>query len=115
MPIWRLTPINLHNPEWQASMYKGEVFVRAADEARARQTAAVTVRVKHTSGRLNVAIHSRDAFGKFVDVAAGSITDPGEQELTLVVEQSVPEGTYTLGLNLPVNAEIISYTIDELP
>jgi len=74
-----------------------------------------TVRVKHTSGRLNVAIHSRDAFGKFVDVAAGSITDPGEQELTLLVEQSVPEGMYTLGLNLPVNAEIVSYTIDELP
>jgi hypothetical protein len=33
--------------------------------------------------------------------------------VTLVVEQSVPEGTYTLGLNLPVNAEILSYTIDK--
>ena len=73
-----------------------------------------TVRVKNPFGRVNVAIQSRTEFGKLVDSAAGTITATGEQEITLTVEQSVPEGTYTLGLNLPVNAEIVSYTIDEL-
>jgi len=46
MPIWRLTPINLQDPEWQASLYKGEVFVRAADADQARQTAAVALRTQ---------------------------------------------------------------------
>jgi hypothetical protein len=73
-----------------------------------------TVRVKNNFGRLNVAIQSRDEFGKFLAGAAGSVTATGEQELTLVVDKSVPEGTYTMGLNLPVNSEILSYTIEEI-
>ena len=56
MPIWKLTPTNLKDAAWQASTYKGEVLVRAADESQARQLAAATLRkwvdvrlVQHTS------------------------------------------------------------------
>jgi hypothetical protein len=56
MPIWKLTPTNLRDTAWQASTYKGEVLVRAADERKARQLAAATLRtmvlvrlVQHTA------------------------------------------------------------------
>jgi hypothetical protein len=36
MPIFRLIPQHLEDPDWQASTYKGEVLVRAADARHAR-------------------------------------------------------------------------------
>ena len=40
MPIWKLHPINLRHPDWNASAYRGDVIVRAPDERKARWAAA---------------------------------------------------------------------------
>ena len=40
MPVWRLTPIDLSDPNWEASSHRGMAVVRAADEAAARAAAA---------------------------------------------------------------------------
>jgi len=40
MPVWRLTPIDLSDPNWDASSHSGMAVVRAADEAAARAAAA---------------------------------------------------------------------------
>jgi hypothetical protein len=40
MPIWKLSPINLHAEEWELSIYKGVVIVRAMDEDEAHNTAS---------------------------------------------------------------------------
>jgi hypothetical protein len=40
MPIWKLTPCDLHDPNWEASSHQGIAIVRARDEADARATAA---------------------------------------------------------------------------
>jgi len=32
MPIWTLEPLDLGNPNWEASTYKGKVIVRAEGE-----------------------------------------------------------------------------------
>ena len=40
MPIWKLTPLDLHDPNWEASSHRGIAIVRARDEADARATAA---------------------------------------------------------------------------
>ena len=39
MEIWRLKPIVLDSTSWHASIYCGEVIVRARDESKARQFA----------------------------------------------------------------------------
>jgi hypothetical protein len=39
MPIWRLTPIDLEDPNWEASSHRGLVVVRAPSEASAREAA----------------------------------------------------------------------------
>jgi hypothetical protein len=39
MPIWRLPPRNLDDDEWEASLYTGEVFIRAEDARDARRMA----------------------------------------------------------------------------
>ncbi len=40
MPIWTLEPLDLGNPNWEASTYKGKVIVRAENEKMARFLAA---------------------------------------------------------------------------
>lgn len=40
MPIWRLSPIDLLDPNWEASSHRGVTVVRAPDEAAARAAAA---------------------------------------------------------------------------
>jgi len=40
MPIWKLTPLDLHDPNWEASSHRDIAIVRARDEADARATAA---------------------------------------------------------------------------
>jgi len=37
MPIWKLSPINLDDPNWEASIFKSEVIVRADKEEAARR------------------------------------------------------------------------------
>jgi hypothetical protein len=51
MPVWKLKPVNLDSPHWRASIYKGEVIVRASDEhdARNQATLAFGICVKTTS------------------------------------------------------------------
>ena len=39
MPIWKLTPIDLDDPNWEASSHRGLVIVRAPNEASAREAA----------------------------------------------------------------------------
>ena len=46
MPIWKLTPLDLHDPNWEASSHQGIAIVRARDEADARATAAKAFDVK---------------------------------------------------------------------
>jgi len=40
MALWKLTPIDLLDPNWEASSHRGVVIVRAPDEAAARSAAA---------------------------------------------------------------------------
>lgn len=40
MPLWKLTPIDMTDPNWQASSHRGRVIVRAPDEEAAREAAA---------------------------------------------------------------------------
>jgi hypothetical protein len=39
MKLWKLTPVNLNDPGWNRSAYKGEVVVRAKSNADARDVA----------------------------------------------------------------------------
>lgn len=52
MPIWRLSPINLSDPNWEASSHRGAAVVRAASEEAARDMAqnafGVKTRFQHT-------------------------------------------------------------------
>ncbi len=40
MTLWKLTPIDLLDPNWDASSHRGPAIVRAPDEAAARAAAA---------------------------------------------------------------------------
>jgi hypothetical protein len=40
MPVWKLTPIDLSDPNWEASSHRGPAVVRAPSEAAARTAAA---------------------------------------------------------------------------
>ena len=39
MALWKLAPINLDHPRWEAGAYKGTVIVRAPNETAARRAA----------------------------------------------------------------------------
>ncbi|HWE18078.1 MAG TPA: BON domain-containing protein [Hyphomicrobiaceae bacterium] len=39
MPIWQLSPVDLSDPNWEASSHRGTAIVRAPDEKTARETA----------------------------------------------------------------------------
>jgi hypothetical protein len=39
MPIWKLTPIDLDDPNWESSSHRGLVVVRAPNEGSAREVA----------------------------------------------------------------------------
>lgn len=40
MPVWRLTPTDLADPNWEASSHRGPAVIRAPTEAAARKAAA---------------------------------------------------------------------------
>lgn len=40
MPVWKLTPIDLTDPNWEASSHRGAAVVRAPNEGVARKAAA---------------------------------------------------------------------------
>ena len=46
MPIWSLIPVDLDDPDWEASSHRGQVTVRAANERQARTVAAEAFDVK---------------------------------------------------------------------
>ena len=46
MPLWKLTPLDLLDPSWEASSHQGVTIVRARDEEDARATAAKAFDVK---------------------------------------------------------------------
>jgi hypothetical protein len=39
MPIWKLTPIDLDDPNWESSSHRGLVVIRARSEVSAREAA----------------------------------------------------------------------------
>jgi osmotically-inducible protein OsmY len=51
MPIWQLSPVDLSDPNWEASSHRGPAIVRAPDEKTAREAAqsafGVTTRFRH--------------------------------------------------------------------
>jgi hypothetical protein len=46
MALWRLFPIDLSDPSWEASSHRGPAIVRARDEATAREVAQAAFGVK---------------------------------------------------------------------
>jgi hypothetical protein len=46
MAVWRLVPIDLNDPNWEASSHRGNVVVRARNEREARALAARAFDVK---------------------------------------------------------------------
>lgn len=46
MPIWKLDPVDLSDPSWQASSHHGPTLVRAPDEDAAREAAQEAFGVK---------------------------------------------------------------------
>lgn len=46
MPIWRLSPIDLSDRNWEASSHRGQVVVRASNEDEARDLAEDAFAVK---------------------------------------------------------------------
>lgn len=46
MPLWKLTPIDPLDPNWEASDYRGRVIVRARDEEMARDVAQQAFGIK---------------------------------------------------------------------
>ena len=46
MAIWRLCPIDLSDPNWEASSHRAAVIVRAPDETTAREVAEAAFGVK---------------------------------------------------------------------
>jgi hypothetical protein len=46
MPLWKLQPLDLSDPNWEASSHRAVVIVRAPDEETARAEAQRTFGVK---------------------------------------------------------------------
>lgn len=46
MAIWRLTPVDLDDPSWEASSHRGHAIVRAESEDAAREIAQQAFGVK---------------------------------------------------------------------
>jgi len=46
MRIWRLSPVDLSNPNWEASAHRGVAIVRAENEEEARKLAQQAFGVK---------------------------------------------------------------------
>jgi hypothetical protein len=46
MPLWRLTPVDLADPNWEASSHRAHAIVRAPDEEAAREEAQKAFGVK---------------------------------------------------------------------
>jgi hypothetical protein len=46
MPLWKLQPLDLSDPSWEASSHRGLVIVRAPDEEEARDVAQRAFGVK---------------------------------------------------------------------
>lgn len=53
MTVWKLTPLDLTDPNWEASSHRGTVIVRAPDEEAAREAveAAFGVKTRFAPGR----------------------------------------------------------------
>ena len=56
MPLWKLTPIDMENPNWEASTHKGEVIARAETEEKARSLCVSAFRTGATKGHVGAII-----------------------------------------------------------
>ena len=46
MPLWKLKPIDISDPNWEASSHKGVAIVRAENEEQARKVADKAFAIK---------------------------------------------------------------------
>ena len=76
MRIWRLSPVDLSDPNWQASAHRGVAIVRAENEEEARKLAQQAFGVK-----------TRFAPG-------GGIIAPPWQRAELVAAEILPDSPY---------------------
>ena len=51
MQIWKLTPLDLGDPNWEASSHRGIAIVRAKGEKAARTAAAFDIAVRFPPGK----------------------------------------------------------------
>lgn len=51
MQIWKLTPLDLGDPNWEASSHRGIAIVRAKSEKAARAAAAFDIAVRFPPGK----------------------------------------------------------------
>ncbi len=56
MPLWKLTPIDMENPNWEASTHKGEVIARAETEEKARSLCVSAFGTGATKGHVGATI-----------------------------------------------------------
>lgn len=76
MPIWRLCPVDISNPNWEASAHRAPAIVRAVDEREARNLA-------------------QEAFGVKTRFAPGSgIIAPPWERPEFVAAEIVPDSPY---------------------
>ncbi|MEW6331238.1 MAG: hypothetical protein AB1560_07245 [Pseudomonadota bacterium] len=73
MPIWKLTPKDINSRDWEASIYRGVVIIRAESERRARQIASNTFGIA-TEVKLGERI-AINPWGQSLHVSAATIFD----------------------------------------
>ena len=84
MAVWMLTPVDLDDPNWEASSHRGPAIVRAPDEQKARETAerAFDVKTGFRPGQgVRVPPWSRAALVRAERVNDSRFADEGPTEL----------------------------------
>lgn len=91
MPIYKLSPVDKKSHHWKASTFKGDVYVRAENEDRARQIASSKFHVAAVKGPEDESVPSNPwSQGEVVRAeidGSGRFSDEGEEGI--VAEVSV--------------------------
>jgi hypothetical protein len=51
MPLYRVTPVNPHDPNWRASVHREAAVIRADSEEQARSLASQAIKDPRPKGR----------------------------------------------------------------
>lgn len=84
MAIWKLKPIDPNHRDWEASMYRKEVIVRAESETRARQvaTSAFAIATKVTLGeKVRINPWSQSTLVSATEVEGSNYPETGQEEI----------------------------------